>query len=402
MVKQFFEGFTLKNGVLGLQHLFVMFGQTTLVGFITGIPISMCLFQSGLGTLIFHFLTAFKIPVYLGSSFAFIAPIISVAQYHMVDGDPTVGLSYQLGGIFIAGIVYTIISFVIKKVGIERVSKVFTPLITGTMIVLIGLILQPIAVGMQSDIWWIAIVSIVATVIAKLYLKGFASMIPIIIGIGVGYLVSLISGNVLFEFSGQIFSLPQFQLPRFSLYALSVMIPQAIQPAIEHIGDIYAISMVTGKPFYKDPGMHKTMLGDGIATSVQGLIGGPANTTYSENTGVLAFTRVFDPIVMRIAQIGAIILSFIPFVESQIMSIPVQVMGGISILLFGMIASVGIRTLVQNKVEMTDKNVIIMSLMLVLGLGGAVLQWGSFSLQGLGLQAVLGIVLQLILKNKNV
>ncbi len=385
-----------KRLLLGIQHLFTMFGATILVPYLTGIPVSVALFTSGVGTLIFHVVTKGKVPVYLGSSFAFIAPIISVTSYYAAQGEQALALGYATGGIMIAGLVYIAFSFLIYKVGIEKVTKVFNPLISGTMIMLIGLILAPVAIGMASSNWALALVAIVTMVVVKMLLKGFVSMLPVLIGIFVGYIVAAIAGQVTIEPAAWI-SWPAFYLPRFSWYALSIIVPAAIAPAIEHIGDVYAVSMVTGKKFYDDPGMHRTLLGDGIATSFAGFLGGPANTTYSENTGVLAFTGVFDPWVMRIAAIGAIILSFVPAVESFIASIPQSVMGGVSIILFGMIASIGARTLIQNKVQMNNKNVIIMSLMLVSGLGGASITAGNFSLEGLGLAAIIGIVCQLII-----
>jgi len=378
--------------VLGIQHCFVMFGATTLVPILTGIPVSVALFTAGLGTLIFHFITGGKVPVFLGSSFAFIAPIIAVTSYHADSANP---LAYATGGLLLAGLVYMLMSFVVKKIGVEKVGKVFTPVVTGSMIMLIGLMLAPVAIDMASSNWMLAIVALVTAIIVKMYTKGFISMLPVLAGIGVGYLVGIITGNVSVEFSG-VLAMPEFFLPKFSLFAISAIVPAAIAPCIEHFGDIYAISNVVDKPFYKEPGMHKTLLGDGIATSIAGLLGGPANTTYSENTGALAFTGVYNPMVMRIAAICAIVMSFVPAVGAVVSSIPLGVIGGISILLFGMIAAVGAKTWVTHKVDFSAKNIIIVAVMMVLGLGGANIQMGNFSLQGLGLAAVVGIILQYI------
>ncbi len=390
----------MKNITLGLQHLFTMFGATVVVPFLTGIPVSIALFTSGTGTLVFHLLTRRQVPAYLGSSFAFIAPILAVTSHHAAEGDPGTALAYATGGILCVGPLYILFSWIIKNIGMERVSRVFTPLISGTMIMLIGLILAPVAVEMASENWLLALVAILVMIATRLYARGFLSMLPVLAGIGAGYAVAVFSGQVSYEFSGAL-AWPAFQLPRFSLYAMSVILPAAIAPAIEHIGDIYAISNVTGKPYYKNPGMHRTLLGDGIATSIAGLLGGPANTTYSENTGVLAFTGAYNPLIMRIAAVFAIIMSFVPAVEAAIMSIPTAVMGGVTFILFGMIAAVGANTLVKNKVLFTDKHILIMSLMLIAGLGGAVLSYGSFSLQGLGLAAVIGVAGQLVLHERS-
>ena len=381
--------------LLGLQHLFTMFGATVVVPILTGIPVSVALFTSGVGTLFFHLLTKGKVPVYLGSSFAFISPIIAVTSYYAGRED---ALAYALGGVVVSGIVYVIFSAIIRYLGPDRITKIFPPVVTGTMISLIGLILSPVAVNWASKNWVLAIVVIATIIYVKLYTRGFISMLPILIGIAVGYVVSLFFGVPEYRFD-QWFSFPLFSLPKFSLYAIGIVVPAAIAPALEHIGDIYAVSMVTNKPFVKDPGLHRTILADGLATSFAALIGGPANTTYSENTGVLALTRQFNPWVMRIAAILAILLSFIdPLTRFIQTAIPEPVMGGACIVLFGMIATTGLRVLVENKVAFTSKNMLIMSIMLLCGIGGANLSVGSFSLQGLGLAGVIGIVLNAILK----
>ncbi|MDK2886184.1 MAG: uracil permease [Thermosipho sp. (in: thermotogales)] len=395
--------------LLGLQHTFTMFGATVLVPYLTGIPVNVALFTAGIGTLLFHWITKWKVPVFLGSSFAYIAPIIAVTMYYMnqaglnynsindavaagVDLRPY--LAYATGGIILAGLVKFGLGFLIKLIGIRRFEKLFPPVISGTMIILIGLILSPVAIQMASNNWWIALASLITAVIARLYFTGFSRLVPVIWGIIVGYIVAALTGNVNFVEVGKAswVGIPEFYLPKFSLYAIATIVPVAIAPSVEHFGDIFAISAVVGKRFFEDPGMHRTLMGDGLATSVAGLLGGPANTTYSENTGVLAFTKAFNPWIMRITAFFAILLAMVPKVGAIVRSIPVPVMGGIEILLFGMIASIGVRTLVVNKVKVDGRNLVTMSLMLVTGLGGAVFKAGNFSLQGLGLAAIVGVV----------
>jgi uracil permease len=400
--------------LLGLQHTFTMFGATVLVPYLTGIPVNVALFTAGLGTLLFHWITNWKVPVFLGSSFAYIAPIIAVTMHYMNEAGLNYGsindavaagvdlrpyLAYATGGIFLAGFVKFGFGILIKFIGIRRFEKLFPPVISGTMIILIGLILSPVAINMASGNWWIALVSLFTAVIVRLYTRGFSRLVPVIWGIIVGYVVAAITGNVSFAEVGTAswVGMPELYLPKFSWYAAAAIIPVAIAPSVEHFGDVFAISAVVGKKFYEDPGMHRTLMGDGLATSLGGFLGGPANTTYSENTGVLAFTKAFNPWIMRIAAFFAILLALIPKVGAIVRSIPVPVMGGIEILLFGMIASIGAKTLINNQVKVEGKNLVTMSLMLVTGLGGAVFQAGNFALQGLGLAAVVGVLTNLIL-----
>jgi uracil permease len=404
---------TTKKIILGLQHAFTMFGATVLVPYLTGVPVNVALFAAGVATLLFHLITKRKIPIFLGSSFAYIAPMIAVTLYYVNQGPTQYGsiqealnagidiipmLAYATGGIFIAGLVKIGLSLLVKAVGVERIVKLFPPVISGTTILIIGIILSPVAISMASSNWAIALVALATAIVVRLYAKGFPKIIPVILGIIVGYIVALITGNV--ELSGfgaaGWFALPDFFLPKFSLHAISLIVPVALAAAVESIADIYAVSSVTGKKFYEDPGIDKTLLGDGIGTMLGGIVGGPANTTYSENTGVLAITKVYDPVVMEIAAIFAIILSFIPKVGYIVSSIPVAVMGGIEILLFGMIAAVGLKTLVDNQVKLDGKNLVIVSTMLVLSLGGAKLTIGSFNLEGIGLAVLAGLVLNAI------
>ncbi len=399
--------------LLGLQHAFTMFGATVLVPYLTGIPVNVALFTAGIGTLLFHWITKWKVPVFLGSSFAYIAPMITVTMHYINLehpeiksiqeavanlGDITPYIAYATGGILLAGLVKFGFGILIKFIGIKRFEALFPPAVSGTMIVLIGLLLSPVAINMASVNWGLAIVALGTAVLVRLYAKGFNRLIPVIWGIVVGYIVAALFGKVDFTEIKEIgwIGWPEFYWPKFSVYAASVIVPVAIAPAIEHFGDIFAISAVVGKPFYEDPGMHRTLMGDGLATSLAGLFGGPANTTYSENTGVLALTKVFNPNVMRIAAGFALLMAFIPKIGALVRSIPVPVMGGIMILLFGMIAAVGMRTLIQNQVKVDGKNLIIISVMLVAGLGGAKWEIGNFSLEGLGLAAIVGIVLNAI------
>lgn len=395
--------------VLGLQHALVMFGQTVLVPMLTGVPVNVALFTAGVQTLLFH-LIAKHVPIFLGSSFAYIAPMIQVTLYYINEGGGNYQsiqdqvnsgvniypmVQYQTGGILLAGFVKIGIGFLIKLVGVERVTRFFPPQVSGTTILIIGLILQPTQIQMQSSNWTIQIISLQQVIIVSLYLKGFVKIIPIIIGIIVGYIVQTISGIIDFTQISQQgwIQFPNFILPKFSLHQASLIVPVQFAQAQESIQDVYQVSAIVEKPFYKDPGLHRTLIGDGVGTVLSGVFGGPANTSYSENVSTLQITKVYNPWVMRIAQIFAIIMAFIPKVGQIVGSIPQSVMGGIVILLFGMISQIGIRTLVNHKVVIEGKNLVIISIMLVLGLGGQKIQIGNFSLEGIGLQVIIGLLL---------
>lgn len=396
--------------VLGLQHAMTMFGQTVLVPYLTGVPVNVALFSAGVQTLIFHFITKNRIPIFLGSSFAYISPMIQVTLYYINEGGGNYQsiqdqinsgvniypmIQYQTGGIMLAGLIKILMGFLIKLVGIERVTRFFPPQISGTTILIIGLILQPTQVQMQSSNWTIQIVSLQQVILVRLYMKGFIKIIPIIIGIIFGYIVQAISGIIDFSQIGQQnwIQLPNFILPKFSLHQASLIIPVQFAQAVESIQDVYAVSAITEKELYKDPGLHRTLIGDGIGTMIGGFLGGPANTTYSENSQVLAITKVYNPVVMKIAQVVAIIMQFIPKIGQAVESIPQSVMGGIVVLLFGMISQIGLKTLVNHKVNIEGKNLVIISIMLVLSLGGQRIQIGNFSLEGIGLQVIVGLVL---------
>jgi uracil permease len=401
-----------QNIVMGFQHMFVMFGATVLVPILTGLDISVALFASGIGTLFFHIVTKFKVPVYLGSSFSFIPAIIAIAT---AEGG---SLSKACGGIVIAGLLYVVVAIIFYYVGFENLHKILPPHVTGPMIILIGLILAPVAIQNangtnaqavvekigSTGCWVIALITFAAGIFVKIYLERwgfkFISTLPVIIALIVGYIVSMIASIVDFAPIGAKgwLGLPPFSLPAFDATAISIAVPIAIVTMVEHFGDILAIGNVVEKDFIKDPGIHRTLIGDGVATSISAFIGGPANTTYSENTGAVALTGNFNPIIMEIAAVFAIILSIVPKFGAVISTIPAPVIGGISILLFGMISSVGIKTMVDNRVNLHEPKVLIISAaMLVLGLGGAEFAWGWFRLSGLGLAAIVGIILNAIL-----
>lgn len=381
---------------LGMQHTFTMFGATVLVPIITGLDISVSLFMAGIGTLLFHLITKGKVPAFLGSSFAFIAPMIAVTATH--------GLEYARGGIVVAGLMYLLLSGLITIFGTKKVIRFFPPVVTGPIIIVIGLKLAPVAIQMASIDWLLAVVAFSIVTAVSVFGKGFVKVIPIIIGLIGSYLVALLLGRV--DFAGladaKAFGIPAFTVAKFNISAILTVAPIALATMVEHIGDVIAIGATVKKDFMKEPGLNRTLLGDGIATAVSAMFGGPANTTYSENTGVLALTKAWDPKIMRIAAIFAIVLSLIPKLGAIIATIPTAIIGGISIILFGMIAAIGARTLVENKVDFNkSRNLIITAVIVVLGLGGAVLPltFGSVSLEieGMALAAIIGILLNIIL-----
>ncbi len=406
---------TGKNVVMGLQHTFVMFGATVLVPIITGLDVGVTLFAAGIGTWIFHIVTGFKVPVFLGSSFAFIPGIVAIGG--------TLGLPYALGGIVVAGLLYVVVAIIFKFVSYDNLHKILPPHVTGPMIILIGLILAPVAIqNARGDFsealvkaisvngaWGIALFTFAVGIFVKIAFPKFGwkflSNLPVLFALVAGYLLAVIIGVVDFSSvrDAAWIGFPKFTFPKFSLEAITIMVPIAIVTMVEHFGDVLAIGNVVGKDFIKDPGIHRTLIGDGVATTVAALIGGPANTTYSENTGAVALTGVRNPVVMRIAAVFAIVLAMIPKFTALIGTIPGPVIGGISILLFGMISSIGIKNMVDAKVNLSNpKLLIITAAMLVLGLGGAAFKFGNLNLSGLGLAAIFGIVLNLILRPKDI
>lgn len=378
--------------ILGVQFLFVAFGATVLVPLLVGLDPSTALFTAGFVTLIFHLVTKGIVPIFLGSSFAFIAPIIKATELY--------GLAGTLSGLVAVGAVYFLMSALIKWQGIGLIKRLFPPVVIGPVIMLIGLSLSGTAVNMASENWMLAIVALITAIVVSLFAKGLLKLIPIFSGIIVGYVVASIMG--LIDFTPVIdapwFGFPQFVTPKFSWEAILFMAPVAIAPVIEHVGDVYAVSEVAKKDFVKNPGLHRTMLGDGIACSIAGLIGGPPVTTYSEVTGAMVLTKITDPVVIRIAAVTGIVFSLIGKVSVVLKTIPGAVLGGIMLLLFGMIAATGINNMIINKTDMSvTRNLVIVSLILTTGIGGAVMSVGNFTFAGIGLAAMIGVVLNLIL-----
>ncbi|WP_287372741.1 uracil-xanthine permease family protein [Oceanithermus sp.] len=388
--------------ILGLQHTVAMFGATVLVPLLTGLDPSVALVSAGAGTLLFHLITGGQVPVFLGSSFAFIAPMVAAGK---------AGFSVAAigGGIATAGLIYGLMALVVMAIGSERVRRVFPPVVTGPVIVVIGLTLAPVAIDMATKGWLLAIVTLAAAIVAAVFFHGLFKMLPILVGVGVGYVVALFTGAVDLTPVREAawVGLPAFTWARFEPGAVFLIAPVAFVTVMEHIGDILTNGRVVGRDFFKKPGLHRTLLGDGAATALAGLIGGPANTTYSENTGVLAVTKVYDPAILRIAAVFAILLGFSPKLAALLQTLPVGVLGGISILLFGMIASVGIRTLSEAQIDFThSRNMIVVALILVLGLGGAVADLGTITVSGaevplqasgMALAALVGVVVNLLL-----
>ena len=396
-----------KTIILGLQHTFAMFGATVLVPILTGLPISTTLLFAGLGTLLFHLATKGQVPAFLGSSFAFLGGYAAVAPF-LEDGSPnTEMLPYACGGVFCAGIVYLILSALIKGFGAKRVMRFFPPVVTGPIIIAIGLILAPSAISNCATNWPVAIIALVTVVVFNIWGRGMSKIVPILIGIIVSYIAALIMGDVSFEGIGDeaILGLPPITLMKFDISAIITIMPLALATMMEHIGDISAIGATTGKNYIEKPGLHRTLLGDGLATCLAAAFGAPANTTYGENTGVLALTKVYDPRVMRIAAIFAIILSCVPKVAFVIESIPTATIGGISFILYGMISAIGIRNVVENRVDFTrSRNTIIAALILVCALGFNSIGGISFnafgatiSLSGLAIASLVGIIVNAIL-----
>ncbi len=384
--------------ILGVQHLFAMFGATILVPRLTGLDPGVALFTSAVGTLLFQLITGGKVPAYLGSSFAFIAPITAASTAFGVQG--------AMLGCIIAGLVYIAMATLIKVIGVNFINRFLPPVVVGPVIIVIGLGLAPVAKDMASANLKIAFFTLAVTIGISIFAKGIFKIIPILIGIVSGYIVSMIFGLVDFT---QIQNATWLAAPNFTflnvskiganLGAIALIAPIAIVTMVEHLGDVLALGKTTGKNFIKDPGLHRTLLGDGIATALAGIFGGPPNTTYGENIGVLAITKVYNPIVVQIAAIIVLILSFIPKVGAFIQTIPTAVMGGIVILLFGMIASIGMRTLIENSIDLSaTRNLVIVSTILVFGISGlAIPIKEGLEFGGMGLAAIVGILLNLIL-----
>ncbi len=394
--------FRVSDALFGVQFLFVAFGALVLMPILTGLDVNVALFTAGIGTLIFQICTSKRVvPIFLASSFAFIAPIaFSIQEW---------GLPATMGGIVAAGLFYVVLSFIVRFKGQKFIYKLLPPVVVGPVIITIGLILSPSAVDMamgkgasySNEIALsIAGISLLSTIVAIIFTKGIFRLIPIIIGISVGYVVSIIYGVVDFSpiAKASWISMPNFTAPSFELNAILYMIPVAIAPTIEHIGNILAIGNVTKTDFIKDPGLKDTLLGDGLATSAAAFFGGPPNTTYSEVTGAVRLTKAFNPGIMTWTAITAILLAFVGKLGAFIATIPAAVIGGIMVLLFGIIASMGMETLIKHKVDLADpRNMIIVSLILVFAIGGMVFDFGAASFSGIGLGAIMGVILNLVL-----
>ena len=411
---------TPKMLILGLQHMFAMFGATVLVPALTGLDVATTLLFAGLGTLLFHLLTKRQVPAFLGSSFAYLAGYWAIAP----NGEANL-LPYACFAVAVSGLMYVILAGVIKAVGVNKVMRFFPPIVTGPIIIAIGLILSSSAINNCSANWLVAIVAIVVVIVCNMWGKGMIKIIPILIGVVVSYLVSMIADPASRTAVAETVAAAKWigipvhkDATVFGLFANGVdtgmlvtacitIVPLAIATMMEHIGDICAISSTVNKNFLLEPGLHRTMLGDGLATTLASLFGAPANTTYGENTGVLALSKVYDPRVIRIAAVFAMILSFCPKFAALITAMPAATIGGVSLVLYGMISAVGVRNVVENKVDFTNtRNVVIAALILVLSLGianssaGAV-HIGSVSLSGLAVASIVGIVLNAVLPGKD-
>ncbi len=399
-----------KMFILGLQHLFAMFGATVLVPILTGLSVQVTLACAGVGTLLFHAFTKFRVPAFLGSSFAFLGGFTIISQ--MSSGiyatlSPTEKLAYACGGIVVAGLIYLLMALLIKVVGVGRVMRFLPPVVTGPIIILIGLILAPTAVANASTNWWLALLAVTVIIVCNIFGKGMIKIIPILLGVVVPYLIALAFNLVDFTQVADAawLGLPPFQMAKFDISAILVMTPIAIAAMMEHIGDMSAISATVGKNFMADPGLHRSLMGDGLATALSALFGGPANTTYGENTGVLVLSKVYDPRVVRLAAYFAIVLSLFPKFAGLVYSIPTAIIGGVSFILYGMISAVGVRNVVENRVDFTkSRNLIIAAVVLVSGLGfngfgGLSFAIGTvnITLSGLAIAALLGILLNAVL-----
>ena len=393
-----------KKTVLGLQHVVAMFGATVLVPLLTGLDPSVALLAAGIGTLSFHLITKRMVPVFLGSSFAFIPAIILATE----RGYSWAAIGF---GIIMAGVLYVLMGFLVALIGHERITRIFPPIVTGPVIIVIGITLAPVALGMAEGAWWLALLTLATAIVAAVFFKGLFKMLPILTGAIVGY----IFGAIFFpDFSFQpVMDAAWIGLPNFTWgwqdmnwSAVALIAPIAFVTMIEHVGDIVANGGVVGKNFLDEPGLNRTLMGDGIATAIAGLIGGPPNTTYSENTGVLAVTKVYDPVILRIGAVFAIVLALIPKLAAILRTVPVPVLGGLSTVLFGMIAAVGLRTLVTAQVDFKKgRNMIVVGMILVFGLGVSglsnALAIGDVPISGLALAAIVGVILNLVLPEKD-
>ncbi|NOH98463.1 uracil-xanthine permease family protein [Vibrio sp. 99-70-13A1] len=396
----------MKNALQGAQMLFVAFGALVLVPLLTGLDPNVALFGAGIGTLLFQLITRRSVPIFLASSFAFIAPIMFGIQ--------TWGIGATMGGLMAAGVVYVLMGALIKVRGVGFIHKLLPPVVVGPVIMVIGLGLAPVAVNMAlgktgdgavqlidaDAALWISSISLLVTIVISVFSKGFLKLLPIFSGIVAGYITSLVYGAVDFTPVAEAswLALPNFTTPEFNINAILFMIFVAIAPAVEHVGDMLAISNVTGKDYLKKPGLHRTITGDGVATIAASMLGAPPNTTYSEVTGAVMLTKAFNPVIMTWAAVTAIVLALVGKLGALLQTIPVPVMGGIMILLFGSIATVGLNTLIKNNVDLhKSRNLVIVGITLVFGIGGMAFGIGDFSLQGVSLCGIVAILLNLVL-----
>ena len=406
---------------LGLQHMFAMFGATVLVPVITGLSMSATLLFAGLGTLIFHVLTKMKVPAFLGSSFAFLGGYAAIVSMGEAQGlSAAESLPYACIGVFSAGIIYFILAGLFAAYGAKKVMRFFPPIVTGPIIIAIGLTLSGSAIGNCNQNWWIAILAIVIIIVCNIWGRKMIKIIPILLGVLGSYIVAACFGLCDFSavkeaawvglpFKWENTAFHVFQNPNWGLVvsAIIAIVPISLATVMEHIGDMCAISSTTGINYLEDPGLHRTLMGDGLATMLASLFGAPANTTYGENTGVLNITKVYDPFVIRIAACFAIILSFCPKFSALISCMPAATIGGVSLVLYGMISAVGVRNIVENRVDFTrSRNVIVMALILVLAIGikyGAndAVSLGFTTLSGLAVAALVGVILNAVLPGKD-
>lgn len=385
----------IKEWILSIQHLFAMFGACVLVPLLVGINPSIAILTAGIGTLIFHLCTKRKVPVFLGSSFAFITPIITISSMYN-------DYAYVQGGIIVVGLIYALMSFIVYKIGVDKINKILPPHIVGAMIIVIGLSLVPSAItNIQTNIL-VAYVTLGISVLISIFGRGFLKQLGILIGVICGYLLSLYLGIVdtsIIQNANLVF-IPTLTLPKFSLEAIMIIAPLSLCTLCEHIGDITTNGTVVGKDFVKNPGLHRTMLGDGLATLVAGLLGSVPNTTYGENTSLLAITKNYNPKLLRRTAIIAIILSFIGIFGATLQSVPSSVIGGISLQLYCMIAYIGFKNIKDNKSYKSIKNLIVIATILIVGLSGIAITIGTIAISGLTLSIVIGVILNIILNYK--
>lgn len=385
----------IKEWILSVQHLFAMFGACVLVPLLVGINPSIAIMTAGIGTLIFHLCTKGKVPVFLGSSFAFITPIITINSMYN-------DYAYVQGGIIVVGLIYMLMSFIVYKIGVDKINKILPPHIVGAMIIVIGLSLVPSAItNIQTNVL-VACITLAISVLISIFGRGFLKQLGILIGVICGYLLSLSLGIVdtsIIQNANLVF-IPTLTLPKFSLEAIMIIAPLSLCTLCEHIGDITTNGTVVGKDFIKNPGLHRTMLGDGLATLVAGLLGSVPNTTYGENTSLLAITKNYNPKLLRRTAVIAIVLSFIGVFGATLQSVPSSVIGGISLQLYCMIAYIGFKNIKDNKSYKSIKNLIVIAIILIVGLGGFTITIGEIAISGLALSIIIGVILNIILNHK--